>query len=684
MGSRDVWDRTRALLADGKKQDARGLAHAAMDGEAVPGWGMAASAAVASAEGFQEFAQALLERVDPEGAQGVLWPLRLAVSFALDAPLDTVLSQAGGAATDVDWQTLEPLWRHAVEYGRIDVLQALEPAMIACAPVAAAARSALAQLRELLGRSLPVPGVGSSGAPQVILADLPPFRRASGSEPGRSGALEVALELKRLAGHRGGLPKPAWWPWRANRNCMNVAVLAAARGHLGSVPDDAIVVLADGQLDRHSRLDWCRALEAWSQVVILGLRVRDPAALDGEAVASLARHQPVGVCDLASRHLLGECGIDAFVTGPAAPASSPVERAQGLWADHVGLAPAAMLPALATAISASPPVGAVHIRQSLRVAGNRAETSPTAAAPRPSGADGESLASLVRARADIDDGPAPSLEEIQVALAVDDKLAEALPVVIESSLRASSLPLRFHVLSRGLSAADWRACRGLFGGRTRIDFYPFDAAHYGEQLRLIGHTTVSTLDRLLLPSLLGRLERVIYLDVDLVVIGDLAPLWHLDLGGRPLAAKPSSSPGTRWGIQMLYHALGSLPIDRAREIARWLHETGPMTFRAFNAGVLLMDLERMRSDRAVPLLLSLVTNCAMNDQDALNAYARSSYVELSPAWNAAPRQDDTQGAKIIHFVGPVKPWHDLYISRKFEFQRVRDRVDQRRRELGLA
>jgi lipopolysaccharide biosynthesis glycosyltransferase len=162
-------------------------------------------------------------------------------------------------------------------------------------------------------------------------------------------------------------------------------------------------------------------------------------------------------------------------------------------------------------------------------------------------------------------------------------------------------------------------------------------------------------------------------------MADLAPLWQLDLQGRSLAAKPSSSPGNRWGLQMLYHALERLPLERALPVREWLHRSGPMSFRAFNAGVLVMDLERMRDDAAVAKLLWLVENCGMNDQDALNAYVRGDYLALDGCWNAAPRQDVTLGAKIIHFVGPVKPWHQTYISRKAEFERVHERIAQRRR-----
>lgn len=273
---------------------------------------------------------------------------------------------------------------------------------------------------------------------------------------------------------------------------------------------------------------------------------------------------------------------------------------------------------------------------------------------------------------------------MHLACAADAAMAPMVPVLVQSSLDHLSLPLHVHVLTRGLAPATVEAWQRLFAGRAHIEAHACDDWHYGDAPHLLAHTSVSTLDRLRLPELLPTLPRVLYLDLDLVVLGDLAPLWSLDLRGYALAAKPSTSPGTRYGVQMIYQALGALPPEQARARRLELHACGPMCFPAFNAGVLLLDLDRLRRDGAVPRLLDFVHRCAMNDQDALNAWVRGDYLRLGTEWNAAPRQDPTANARIVHFVGPVKPWHELYTARREAFLAVQARVQAQARAMGLG
>ncbi|MGM9488995.1 glycosyltransferase family 8 protein [Ideonella sp. YS5] len=640
------------------------MAHAAMDGECVPGWGAASAAAVACAEGFHELARVLLDRADPDAACERLWPLRLEVALAQGGDAAGALAQSRRADVPVAWATLEPLWRHAVDYARVDVLEALQPLAESHAPQSTPALKAAESLRQDLGR-LEFTRAAGDRAHAVAVTALPPFGLQGA---GRASGPAVRLARELADGAAGG----RWFRWRSPQG-PTFATLVAAKGHTDSVADE-LVVLADGLLDGLSRPHWGEALKAWDRVLVVGLHVRDPAALDEETVAALRRHQPLGARDVVSWWLLRERGVDAYLSGPASSTAISAEPRQRLWTDSGGCAPGMVVSALAAALREGQS-DVQGMREELRRrCAPHEPPSPATLTPWPAGLRADETAAAIRARANLG-APGPGTdEEIQVALAVDDRLFHALPVVIDSCLDSGSLPFRFHVLSRGLSQEDWASCRASFKGRARIDFYPFDDADYGERLHLISHTTVSTLDRLLLPELLPNLDRVLYLDVDLVVVGDIAPLWRMDLRGHPLAAKPSSSPGTRFGVQMLYHALGHQPWEEAQRVRHWLHGQGPMTFRAFNAGVLVMDLDRMRAEGATAFMLALVAHAAMNDQDALNAYARDRYVALESRWNAAPRQDDTADARIIHFVGPVKPWHAVYISRKPEFERARARI----------
>ena len=270
-------------------------------------------------------------------------------------------------------------------------------------------------------------------------------------------------------------------------------------------------------------------------------------------------------------------------------------------------------------------------------------------------------------------------DAIEVAFALDQNLADELPVVIESAIMNSSRPLSLNVLSRGLSSEYFEVLAQAFP-EAGFRFFPCDQVDYGQKLRMLGHTTVSTMDRLLLPDLLQTVKRIIYLDIDILVLGDLAKLWDMDLEGMPLAGKSSTFPGWKYGYNMVYRAAVHLSAEDAWQLRRRMHDQGSLGFPAFNAGVLLMDLEHMRKDDFGLNHIPLIENFGMNDQDALNVYARRNRKALGVEWNTVPSQDPIVSPQIVHWAGPVKPWTVLYILRKEQFQAYRRAYHKRQNQ----
>lgn len=706
-GEAEVLDIVEGLVRDGRRQEARGVAHRALDGSADRDTGLAAAAVVACAEGFDALAAACLGKVDDPALRTRLAPQALALDCR--QPAHAAGHSASVAALPVDGLTAEELESClvlALESCRHDAVGRIRSAL-ADRPTATGrssdlvARSNLmlaAALSRSLGRLFPVGSPAKLRGPatgDVTVLVLPPFayRGADSDVTDDQILAEHQIEFARAmldARTHATKQRSPWRRWRVRGavSTPGTVYVCAADGDT-SLPASVRqggCLIPQGQLTAGSASHWQSVLAACADVVILGIRAHDPEALSDRMVAELRRFMPIGVEDDTSALLLREFGIDALVTGAWVGTPTKVSSRLAIWHDApvVDVSWAAWVHEAGEASAGGPPGPAGVRRCWMRAAGavrDRMGAADPPWSPNLNDAWRGWLPPIRAARQTLSGPDEPN--PIEVALAVDANLAHALPVVVESCLAHATRPMRFHVLTHDLDSSTTNMWGRLFSGRAQIATYPCDAARYGDSIRLLGHTTVSTLDRLLLPELLNTVQRVIYLDVDLVVLDDLAPLWDADLRGHALAAKPSSSPGTRWGIQMLYHALGVQPLTHSRPIRRWLHETGAMAFRAFNAGVLVMDLDKMRCDNAVPFLLSLVEQCAMNDQDALNTYTRGNYLPLGPEWNAAPRQDLTEGAKIIHFVGPVKPWHDLYISRKCEFESVRDHVEQRKRELGL-
>ena len=149
------------------------------------------------------------------------------------------------------------------------------------------------------------------------------------------------------------------------------------------------------------------------------------------------------------------------------------------------------------------------------------------------------------------------------------------------------------------------------------------------------------------------IERVLYLDADIVVVGSLAPLWHVELDGALLGAV--DIPGSDRGVTHL----GMRAEDGY-----------------FNSGVLLLDLKQWRETRALETVLGyieaypeLMTRDV--DQEALNACFHRRRKRLDYRWNGllsffreppsiplAPAEIEAvrRDARIIHFNGNSKPW----------------------------
>ena len=168
--------------------------------------------------------------------------------------------------------------------------------------------------------------------------------------------------------------------------------------------------------------------------------------------------------------------------------------------------------------------------------------------------------------------------------------------------------------------------------------------------------------RVVLPEVLPDVDRVIYLDADVLVLDTLEPLWATDLTRVPIAAVANV-------VEPDHH-------PHVRDLG--LDPTGGY----FNAGVLVMDLEAMRRDGTVGSLTDYVrehaTRLAWFDQDALNVAFAGAWHHLHPRWNAQnslrtwaawasevfgpdARAEAVEHPAILHFEGPAvcKPWHLL-------------------------
>ena len=173
-------------------------------------------------------------------------------------------------------------------------------------------------------------------------------------------------------------------------------------------------------------------------------------------------------------------------------------------------------------------------------------------------------------------------------------------------------------------------------------------------MKLDARRTEASYLRLALPAAFaGAYRRLLYLDADVFIQGgDFSRLLDLDLGGAAVAAVRDNS---QWRTP------GRRP-DSFRRLGL------PASVPYFNSGVLLIDTAAFGAARVLERCLAFAAEHPPEriglDQDLVNAVLRGDWAELSPVWNwqytwASRLTEAMEGAHVVHFIGPKKPWrHD--------------------------
>ena len=129
-------------------------------------------------------------------------------------------------------------------------------------------------------------------------------------------------------------------------------------------------------------------------------------------------------------------------------------------------------------------------------------------------------------------GDALSMSEtIHVTYCLDDGYAEYTCVSMASMLANTKSNVHFHIISNRLSDENKAKLSSLSGHfpHMLLSFNEFtfdsDGFETGDS-----YITTEAYYRLYLPEILPNLERILYLDGDTVINGDISKLWNIDLG----------------------------------------------------------------------------------------------------------------------------------------------------------
>lgn len=253
-------------------------------------------------------------------------------------------------------------------------------------------------------------------------------------------------------------------------------------------------------------------------------------------------------------------------------------------------------------------------------------------------------------------------ENINIVLASDNNYAQHVAVVAASILCNTKAKVCFHVLSDGISQKKVDLIQSTInslGGKLSV----YDLSNYQcfEKLFTSGHISKAAYFRLDIANILPKnIAKVIYMDVDLLVLQDIEKLWSYDLQGKPMAAVPDYGIMASKRLMKQKHKVLGLPLDGLY----------------FNSGVVIMDLKEWRKHNYAEKVIKLAAEGDLphHDQDALNKVFMNNWTPLPLNWNVIPpvfnlfskillhgdfRKKAVSARKdkaILHYAGRYKPW----------------------------
>lgn len=250
---------------------------------------------------------------------------------------------------------------------------------------------------------------------------------------------------------------------------------------------------------------------------------------------------------------------------------------------------------------------------------------------------------------------------MHIALCMDNPYAPYCATVMASVIENNpKTGIAFHLLSCDLSDTNKEYIRqwisSIEGVKVyfyNVDSHVFDNFPIGE-----AYLNIGAYFRLYLAECLKDIDKVLYLDCDLVNVAPLTDLWNIDISDYAVA-----------GVR-----------DRINDYVRVYNRLGyPMSEGYINSGVILINLKRWRKDRffqkAQNVACCIPEQLKNHDQDIINMLYHGQILMLDFKYNLLEHylytEDKLYISKqyypeieraikqpvIIHYCMPFKPWH---------------------------
>lgn len=252
-------------------------------------------------------------------------------------------------------------------------------------------------------------------------------------------------------------------------------------------------------------------------------------------------------------------------------------------------------------------------------------------------------------------------EIIHIACNIDVSYVKYCVVMLTSLFENNKdVSFHIHVITSELSEEMQAPIRKVVSNYHHATSFYFMGHDWGKdypQYAEGSHISLAAYYRIFLGDMLpADIEKVLYLDCDLVVIGSVSPLWHTDIKDYAVGCIEDMWSG------------------KAEIYARLRYNP---SFSYFNSGVLLINLAWWReqdvSQKAIQYITDYADSLKFYDQDVLNALLHEQKLFVPLRYNVqdgflrrkrkirlesiAILEKELLHPVIIHYTGGKKPWH---------------------------
>lgn len=247
------------------------------------------------------------------------------------------------------------------------------------------------------------------------------------------------------------------------------------------------------------------------------------------------------------------------------------------------------------------------------------------------------------------------MEKISLFFAIDDNYCPFLSSAVYSILKNANKNYKYdiYVLHNGIAKNNQDIIKTQIKNDASIEFVDMlKFIDMKEKLEVLAdklvtrdYYTKTTYYRLFIPNMFPNLDKALYLDSDIIVTGDISELYNTELEDNLVGAVPDMAvQNTPVFIEYVENALGV------------------KSEKYFNAGILLMNLKKMREwdfeGKFIDLLCKYSFRVAQ-DQDYLNVLTSGMIKYVDNSWNVQPVPNNIckfNKINLIHYNMLWKPW----------------------------